>query len=117
MEPGAASDEEVHHHAAQILQIVSAMIEKGREGDRRYTAFPIFLAGAVSPSSGLKMMALELLSNLEDHEIGYNAATTCQMLQVLFEQQIQHSRRGGHALEIEWVEVLAEHGLQLVNYG
>ncbi|OOF96931.1 hypothetical protein ASPCADRAFT_165160 [Aspergillus carbonarius ITEM 5010] len=80
LEPGAASDEEVHHHAAQILQIVSAMIEKGREGDRRYTAFPIFLAGAVSPSSGLKMMALELLSNLEDHEIGYNAATTSNIL-------------------------------------
>ncbi|PYI09034.1 hypothetical protein BO78DRAFT_405231 [Aspergillus sclerotiicarbonarius CBS 121057] len=117
LEPGATPDEEVHHHAARILQIVSTMVERGREGDRRFTTFPIFLAGAVAPSSGLKMMALELLSNLEDHDIGYNSAATCQMLQVLFERQIQHSRRGGHALEIEWVEVLAEHGLQLVNYG
>ncbi|KAI2817775.1 transcriptional regulator family: Fungal Specific TF [Aspergillus niger] len=110
LESGAVADEEIHHHAMRILQIVSGIVEKGREGDRRFIAFPIFLAGAVAPTSGLKMMALELLSNLEEGEIGYNAATTCQMLQVFFERQIQHSQRGGHALEVEWAEVLAEHG-------
>ncbi|GKZ35312.1 hypothetical protein AbraIFM66950_005907 [Aspergillus brasiliensis] len=117
LESAGASDDEIHHHALRILQIVSGIVEKGREGDRRFIAFPLFLAGAVAPTSGLKMMALELLSNLEDGEIGYNSAITCQMLQVFFERQIQHSQRGGHALEVEWVEVLAEHGRPLVNYG
>ncbi|PWY76178.1 hypothetical protein BO70DRAFT_363739 [Aspergillus heteromorphus CBS 117.55] len=117
LEPGTAPEEEINHHAARILQMASTIIDRGRAGDRWFITFPTFLSGAITASSGLKMMALELLSNIEENEVGYSASTTCQMLQAVYERQIQHSGRGGHALEMDWIDVLAEHGFQLVNYG
>ncbi|PYH94431.1 hypothetical protein BO71DRAFT_325475 [Aspergillus ellipticus CBS 707.79] len=110
-------EEEVHHHATRILQMASTIVDRGREGDRWFIIFPVFVSGAVATSSGLKMMALELLSNLEEQEMGYSVSTTCQMLQAVYERQIQHSGRGGHALDVDWTDLLAEHGFQLVNYG
>ncbi|RAL08678.1 uncharacterized protein BO97DRAFT_437458 [Aspergillus homomorphus CBS 101889] len=111
------SEETVHHHATIILQISSTLLSRDRRGDKQLIIFPLFLSGAVAASSSLKMMALELLSGLEETDVGSSAATACHILQVIYERQIQHSSRGEHAQEFSWVEVLSEHGLQLVSYG
>ncbi|PYH76129.1 hypothetical protein BO82DRAFT_347741 [Aspergillus uvarum CBS 121591] len=114
--PSAASEESVHHHATMIIQMSSMLLSRDSRGDRPFMVFPLFLSGAVAAPSSLKMMALELLSRLEETDIGSNAATACHILQVIYERQIQHSSCGEHTLGFSWAEVLAEHGLQLVSY-
>jgi hypothetical protein len=57
-------------------------------------------------------MALELLSNIGESELGYDAATSSSMLRVVCETQAQ-----GYMHHIDWREVIANHGFRLVNYG
>ncbi|PTU19230.1 hypothetical protein P175DRAFT_0461771 [Aspergillus ochraceoroseus IBT 24754] len=114
---GIELDKESHHHTEVILQLAETMLAQGRQNGPLFITFPVFLAGAVTTSSGLKMMALELLANIGETEMGYDAGTTCSMLQVLCEVHMQHSRSGGYMQEIDWIEVTANQGFQLVNYG
>ncbi|KAL3457772.1 hypothetical protein BJX64DRAFT_280365 [Aspergillus heterothallicus] len=114
---GVEHDKEVQHHAEATLQLAERMIAHGQNSGPLFLTFPLFLSGVISLSSGLKMMALELLSNLGESELGYDAATTNSTLQVVCETQAQHSREGGYMQHVDWREVLANHGLRLVNYG
>jgi hypothetical protein len=63
------------------------------------------------------MAALGLLAKLRETDLGYQAATTSSILQVVCEAQLQHSRSGRYMREIDWREVIANHGYQLVSYG
>ncbi|KAL5333749.1 hypothetical protein BJX70DRAFT_391932 [Aspergillus crustosus] len=80
--------------------------------------FPLFLAGAVTSSNRVKMMALEMLSNLGGAELGYETSTISSLLQIVCEAQFQHSRDGGHVREIDWMDLLVTHGRRrLVSFG
>ncbi|KAE8389980.1 hypothetical protein BDV23DRAFT_156080 [Aspergillus alliaceus] len=108
-------ERKVHHHATMVLQHAESMICKSQ--GNHFMTFPLFLAGAAAGSSDLKVKAWELLSNLEESEIGYNVSTTCYILQLVYERQMQQSRNGGASfLEVDWVELLAERGYRLVSF-
>ncbi|KAF7597422.1 hypothetical protein BBP40_003669 [Aspergillus hancockii] len=110
-------EETAHHHATMILQHAEDMVLKNPDSPQHFIIFPLFLAGATARSSALKVKAWELLSNLEESEVGYNASTTCYMLQVVYERQMQQSSNGGGSfLWVDWVELLAERGFRLVSY-
>ncbi|KAE8350171.1 hypothetical protein BDV28DRAFT_45929 [Aspergillus coremiiformis] len=111
-------EEKAHQHTTAVLQHVEARILKIQESPRHFLIFPLFLAGVAAGSSDLKVKAWELLSSLEESEIGYNASTTCSMLQQVYERQMQQSRNGGGPfLWVDWVELLVERGFQLVSFG
>ncbi|KAF7181707.1 hypothetical protein CNMCM7691_001004 [Aspergillus felis] len=115
--PGAASQEEVRHHAAAVFSIAESVMAQSKENGWRSVTFPIFLAGSVTPSSDLKAIALDMLSRLEAQEIGCNATSIRYLFQVVYERQMQQSQGVGHPGSADWVEILAEHGLSLVTYG
>ncbi|KAL2828658.1 hypothetical protein BDW59DRAFT_170798 [Aspergillus cavernicola] len=114
---GTEVDKEIQHHIQVILQISERMITQGRHSGPLFLAFPLFLSGAVTSSSGIKLLALELLANLGETELGYDTATTSSMLQIVCETKAQHPRGGGYLQDIDWMGVMANQGLKLVNYG
>ncbi|KAE8147029.1 hypothetical protein BDV25DRAFT_161273 [Aspergillus avenaceus] len=108
----------IQYHITMILQHGEAMIMQNEEAAPHFVIFPLFLAGVAAGSSGPKVKAWELLSSLEEKEVGSNAAMACYMLQFVYERQLQQARNsGGRFLWVDWVELFAEHGFQLVNYG
>ncbi|GAQ03482.1 hypothetical protein ALT_0803 [Aspergillus lentulus] len=111
--PGAAP-QEVRHHAATVFSIAESVIAQSKENCWRSVAFPVFLAGSVTPSSDLKVIALDMLSRLEAQEIGRNATSIRYLFQVVYERQMQQSQDVGHPGSADWMEILAEHGLPLV---
>lgn len=110
-------EKEIQHHTEAILHLVEKMLGQGRQSGPLFLNIPLFLAGAVTSSSGARITALELLSNLAETEIGYDTAATSSMLQIVCETQLQHSRGKGHAHEVDWMEVGTNHGFRLVSYG
>ncbi|KAL2808675.1 hypothetical protein BJX63DRAFT_408488 [Aspergillus granulosus] len=117
LQGGIEHAKEIQHHAEATLQLAERMINHGRNSGPLFLVFPLFLSGAIASSSGLQMMALELLSHVAEAELGYDAATTSSMLQVVCETQAQHSRGGGYLQHLDWREVITNHGFPLVNYG
>ena len=110
----------VHHHTTMIFQHAEAMMVRIQGSPPHFIIFPLFLAGIAAETIDLKVKAWELLSNLEENEIGYNASTTCSMLQLVYEYQMQRSSGNSSSRAfpwIDWVELLAERGFRLVSYG
>ncbi|KAL3441153.1 hypothetical protein BJX65DRAFT_259494 [Aspergillus insuetus] len=112
LQSGLEHEKEIQHHAEATLQLAKRMIAHGHNSGPLFLTFPLFLSGAISSSNGPKVMALELLSNIGESELGYDAATSSSMLRVVCETQAQ-----GYMQHIDWREVIANHGFRLVNYG
>ncbi|KAJ5678612.1 hypothetical protein N7462_006856, partial [Penicillium macrosclerotiorum] len=111
-------DGEIDHHASEILRIAEQTTST-RRADRHFLVFPLFLAGATASASGLKMMAMELMTGMEDEEdgMGRNAATTRAILQTVYERQLERLMRVGHTLDVDWADLMTQEGLQMVNFG
>jgi hypothetical protein len=109
-------DSEIDHHASEIL-LIAERTTQTRRADRHFLVFPLFLAGATASASGLKMMAMELMTGMEDEEdgLGRNAATTRAILQTVYERQLERLMRVGHTLD--WADLMVKEGLQMVNFG
>ncbi|KAJ5973984.1 hypothetical protein N7481_011194 [Penicillium waksmanii] len=118
LESEFSPDGEIDHHASEILQIAERTTHT-RRADRHFLVFPLFLAGATASASGLKMMAMELMTGMEDEEdgMGRNAATTRAILQTVYERQLERLMRVGHTLDVDWADLMAQEGLQMVNFG
>lgn len=104
------------HHVSGILQVAECIVNAGRL-DLRFIVFPIFMAGVASSSGAQKMMAMDLLSNMERDGVGRNASTIRQLLQIVYERQTQQFMMMGHPLDVDWAGMMVEHGLQVVNFG
>jgi hypothetical protein len=114
---GAAPQEEIRHHAAAVFSVAESVMAQSKGNDWCSVTFPVFLAGSATPSSDLKVIALNMLSRLEAQEIGRNATSIRYLFQVVYERQMQQSHGVGHPGSADWIEILAEHGLSLVTYG
>ncbi|KAL4783487.1 hypothetical protein BJX76DRAFT_255362 [Aspergillus varians] len=112
---GIELEKEIQHHTGAILQSAKKMIAPGRHRGPLFLTFPLFLSGAVTSLNEAKMAALELLTSLGETELGYAAATTSSVLQIVCEAQLQHPGGGGGY--VDWMEVAANHGSRLVSYG
>ncbi|KAJ5894395.1 hypothetical protein N7495_006086 [Penicillium taxi] len=118
LESDVAPEAEIDHHASEILRIAERTTST-RRADRHFLVFPLFLAGATASASGLKMMAMELMTGMEDEEdgMGRNAATTRTILQTVYERQLERLMRVGHTLDVDWADLMTQEGLQMVNFG
>ncbi|KAJ5257286.1 hypothetical protein N7478_013390 [Penicillium angulare] len=118
LESEFSPDGEIDHHASEILRIAEQTANTHR-ADRHFLVFPLFLAGATASASGLKMMAMELMTSMEDEEdgMGRNAATTRAILQTVYERQLERLMRVGHTLDVDWADLMVQEGLQMVNFG
>lgn len=100
-----------------VLELVEGLGHEAREDHRHLIIFPVYLAGTAVTSSGLKIRAWELLSGLEEEELGYYASSTCHQLQLVYERQMQQARsRPEEASAVDWIELLAERGSVEAHY-
>ncbi|OJD27852.1 hypothetical protein ACJ73_00755 [Blastomyces percursus] len=117
IETGGGPALEISQRTTAILHVVSSIVHAGRF-DLRFVVFPLFMAGVASSSSSQKMLALDLLSSMEGNEsVGRNVTTTRHVLQIVYQRQTEGYMRKGHALDVDWVEIMIEQGLQMVNFG
>ncbi|QSS62291.1 hypothetical protein I7I51_04468, partial [Histoplasma capsulatum] len=97
---------EISQRTTAILHVASSIVHAGRF-DLRFIVFPLFMAGVASSSSSQKMLALDLLSGIEGNEsVGRNVTTTRHVLQIVFQRQTEGYMRKGHALDVDWMEIM-----------
>jgi len=100
----------------QIFQ----MTRKAKAEDRldcRYLAFPVFIAGFVATDGAQRMNALDLLRAMEKTSIGRNTTATRKALAAVYEKQNERFMNTGQSLDVDWMEVMAERNLMIVNFG
>ncbi|KAK2873621.1 hypothetical protein FQN49_002227 [Arthroderma sp. PD_2] len=117
VEAGSLPTLDINQRVSTILSTANDITSTGRY-DLRFIVFPTFIAGAASSSPSQKMMALDILSSFERNEgVGRNVATARQLLQTIFQHQTDGYMRRGHALDVDWLDIMAKQRLQMVNFG
>jgi hypothetical protein len=100
----------------QILQMTRKALADQRM-DCRYLAFPVFLAGFVATDGAQRMNALDMLRALEKTSIGRNTKNTRKALAAVYEKQNERFMNTGQSLDVDWMEVMVENNLTIVNFG
>ncbi|KAM5438316.1 hypothetical protein MferCBS31731_005177 [Microsporum ferrugineum] len=116
-ETGSLSALDIDQRISAILSTANEITGMGRY-DLRFIIFPTFIAGVAATSPSHKMIALDILSTFEANEgVGRNVATARQLLQTVYQHQTNGYMRRGHAFDVDWLDVMAKQGLQMVNFG
>lgn len=114
LESGSPIHPRVSRYAREILQLGREIIDNGHL-ERKFIVFPLFMAGFVSESMADREEALELLTALEQKTMGRVANASKSLLELVYERQEMSLQRGGNALDVDWVQIVVEKGLQVVN--
>lgn len=103
----------------EIAQCVVDILHTAKNvgAEHRFMVFPLFMAGFVSADGNQKLMALDLISKMEKSSIGSNTRATRHALQIVYERQTQRFMHTGHSLDVGWMDVMIDQGLQVVNFG
>jgi len=100
----------------QILNMTRKALAEDRS-DCRYLVLPCFIAGFASTDGTHRMQALDLIRNMEKASIGRNTAVTRRALAAVYERQNEQFMNTGQSLDVDWMEVMQEQGLTVVNFG
>jgi len=109
-------DTEILVASNQILQMTRKALAEDRS-DCRYLVFPVFVAGFVATDGGQRMSSLDLLRVMEKKSIGQNTGTTRRALAAVYEKQNEQFMNTGQSLDVDWMEVMADRDLMVVNFG
>ncbi|EXJ96241.1 hypothetical protein A1O1_01367 [Capronia coronata CBS 617.96] len=109
-------DTEIAVASTQILEMTRKALAEDR-ADCRYLVFPVFIAGFASLDGGQRMLALDLIRSMEKTSIGRNTATTRKALAAVYEKQNERFMNTGQSLDVDWMEVMVERDLRVVNFG
>jgi hypothetical protein len=74
----------------------------------KFLIFPIFLAGFASNRGEDKVLALEVLRDVEKTSATRDATTIRQLLQIVYQRQEQSMRRLGSPWAVDWKSVMQE---------
>ena len=114
LESGSPNHPKVSQYAREILQLGREIIDNGHL-ERKFIVFPLFMAGFVSESTADREEALELLTALEQKTMGRVANASKLLLELVYERQEMSLQSGGNVLDVDWVQIVVEKGLQVVN--
>ena len=109
-------DTEIAVASNQVLQMTSKILRDGRV-DCRFLVFPVFLAGYASSEGGQKSTAMELIRAMEKDSIGRNTSATRKALGMVYEKQNERFMTTGQSLDIDWMDVIGEQHMLIVNFG
>jgi hypothetical protein len=112
LDTGPEFDGEIGQCVADILHTAEGVVRSGQL-ELRFMVFPLFMAGFASTDGTQKMMALDLISALEKTSIGSNTTATRHALQIVYERQTQRFMHTGHSLDVDWLDIMVEQGLQV----
>lgn len=105
---------EISNSIQEILALGREIVDHGHL-ERKFMVFPLFMAGFASDDAKEKDEAMNLLLALERETMGKVARASRDLLEIVYEQQQEHLSRVGHALDVDWVQILVDKGLQIVN--
>ena len=100
----------------QILLTTSKILRSGR-ADRLYLVFPLFMAGFASSDGEQKSIAIRLIESMESDSIRCNASATRKALMVVYEKQRQRFMMTGQNLDVDWMDVIREQHMPILNFG
>lgn len=109
-------DTEIAVASNQILDMTKKALAEDRS-DCRYLVFPVFMAGYASLDGNQRMVALDLIRSMEKTSIGRNTAMTRKALAAVYEKQNERFMNTGQSLDVDWIEVMVERDLRVVNFG
>jgi hypothetical protein len=109
-------DTEIAVASNQVLQMTRKALAEDRS-DCRYLVFPAFIAGFVATDGAQRMNALDLLRGMEKKSIGRNTSATRKALAAVYENQNERFMNTGQSLDVDWMEVMTEKDLMVVNFG
>jgi len=132
------------HYIHEVSQCGGEILRLGREIvstqhlERKFVVFPLFMSAFVSKSRDDREETLELIRKLEQDSVGRNVIAARQLLEIVFERQeqrrqelrflrgVQEGRAEGwggqmgqgweEAEDVDWVGMIGELGLQVVNF-
>lgn len=116
LDEGPGFDNEIAECTRKIFDIAEKIIGQGRY-DSRFIVFPLFMAGVSSHSGVERMRAMDLIQRMEFESIGANTATTRRILKMVYERQTERFMQVAHSLDVCWIDIMAEQGVQVVNFG
>ena len=116
LDTGPEFDVEISQAVSEILHTAGNIVDTGRF-EVRSIIFPLFMAGFASIDDHQKSLAMDLITIMEKEKIGGNTAATRNALQVVYERQKQRFMHTGHSLDVDWIEVIAELGVRILDFG
>ncbi|MCJ1401685.1 hypothetical protein MMC11_004902 [Xylographa trunciseda] len=108
--------EEVSQCASEIIDVVSETVRR-RQFEHGFVVFPLFLAGIATSSAPDKMLAHELMRAMEQESVGNNKRATRKLLEAVYEAQNARRMVVGHSLDVDWIQVMTESKLDVINFG
>ncbi|KAK5160219.1 hypothetical protein LTR04_004757 [Oleoguttula sp. CCFEE 6159] len=116
VECSTAGDEEIEQLVSDVLELARMTVE-AEHFERRFVVFPLFLAGFATSHPEKKRLAMELLVAMEPTSVGKNTAASRELLQIIYDLQRQSLMAVGHSLAVDWIDVMTERGMHVVNFG
>ncbi|MCJ1387812.1 hypothetical protein MMC18_000655 [Xylographa bjoerkii] len=108
--------EEVSQCASEIIDVVSETVRR-RQFEHGFVVFPLFLAGIATSSAADKMLAHELMRAMEQESVGNNKRATRKLLEAVYEAQNARQMVVGHSLDVDWIQVMTDSKLHVINFG
>ncbi|MCJ1431713.1 hypothetical protein MMC27_001068 [Xylographa pallens] len=108
--------EEVTQCASEIIDVVSETVRR-RQFEHGFVVFPLFLAGIATSSAADKTLAHELMKAMEQESVGNNKRATRKLLEAVYEAQDARQMMVGHSLDVDWIQVMTESKLHVINFG
>lgn len=108
---------EINSASQHILQVSRDIIENDSTSSQ-FLVFPLFMAGLASSISREKILAIDLIRQMEQGcIIGENTKATRKALETIYELQHEQFMHNGHSLDIDWFQVMIDKGRTVVNFG
>ena len=116
MSTSPAHEAEIAQCVAEILEFASDTVSR-RQLEHGFIVFPLFMAGCAAATASDKTLARDLIHRMEQESVGKNTRATRKLLEAVYEQQKASLSSTDQSKEVDWVQVMKDSGLQVVNYG
>ena len=111
---------EVSQCGGEILQLAREIVSH-KHLERKFIVFPLFMSGFVSKTPEERMEILALMKTMEVDSVGRNGVAARRLLEIVFERQdrrreeLRRDGVDGVREDVDWVDMITELGLQVVN--
>ena len=105
---------ELSQSVNKILQLAKEISSNGFI-ERKFMVFPLFMAGIANQNPFDQQQIIKLLLAFERQSIGKAMVATRHILEIVYEKQGEVMRMGADPLMVDWVDTVAERGLQMID--
>ena len=114
LDSGPQTMQELSQAVTRILQLGLEITSNGFI-ERKFMVFPLFMAGIATANQSEYQQVIRLLAAFENQSIGKAMVATRQILEIVYEKQREVMMLGGNPLMVDWIDTIAERGLQMID--